>query len=222
VLAGAGDEVRRFEATRTVGATPAHHPIASRRPGGGGAEHEAPRGRRAVALAVVGALAMALVVGVVRGGAAPVTRPAPPPAPTTHGAPSSRPPPAAREPAAETRESSVASVPQPPAPARSRPKRPLAPGQAKSDRRAPSPVTEQAGPGEAVPVRGFLRIGGAAAENAQILVDGRPAGYAPARISLPVGSHQVELRRGGQTIASRTVTVGPEDTDRSPLGWMLP
>ena len=69
--------------------------------------------------------------------------------------------------------------------------------------------------------RGYLRVGGVGAQNAEIVVDGRVLNYAPALVPLSVGSHRVVLRREGQTLAQRDVTIGAHHTSRNAFRWIL-
>jgi hypothetical protein len=50
-------------------------------------------------------------------------------------------------------------------------------------------------------------------------VDGQPRGMAPKQVSLPVGKHQVAVRRSdGRLVGPVSVTVQASHTSRAPLG----
>jgi serine/threonine-protein kinase len=71
--------------------------------------------------------------------------------------------------------------------------------------------------------RGVLLIGGAGAHRAEIFVDGRSRGFAPKRLELPVGAHQIELRgEDGSRLARRSVELSTRHTRSSPERWILP
>jgi hypothetical protein len=77
---------------------------------------------------------------------------------------------------------------------------------------SPPPVAQEAN-GE-----GFLVIGGASVHQGEIFVDGRSKGFAPRRIVLPAGPHDVEVvRRDGTRVGPERVTVSIRHTRSAPL-----
>lgn len=65
---------------------------------------------------------------------------------------------------------------------------------------------------------GFLAVGGEAVFNAEVLVDGRPRGFAPRLLELPVGKHRIELiGKQGRRLAARELTLTTRHTQRAPL-----
>ena len=75
---------------------------------------------------------------------------------------------------------------------------------------APPPVTGT----------GVLTVGGEVFLRGEIFVDGAPRGFAPARLELSVGPHQVEVHdRAGVKHGPRELTVTRQHTESSPLTW---
>jgi Protein kinase domain/PEGA domain len=69
---------------------------------------------------------------------------------------------------------------------------------------------------------GTMLIGGAGAQRAALRVDGRAAGFAPKRLSLPVGEHTVELTPPGGAPQRHGITLRAEHTDSAPLRLLVP
>jgi serine/threonine-protein kinase len=82
----------------------------------------------------------------------------------------------------------------------------------------PVPTAEPAGEPAAT---GVIAIGGDGALRAEILVDGASHGFAPRRLVLPAGSHEVILVRPDGTRLSRRLQVGAAHTSSAPLRWTV-
>ncbi len=63
---------------------------------------------------------------------------------------------------------------------------------------------------------GALAIGGEGARRAEIFIGGRSYGFAPRRIELPFGEHEIVLRRDDQVIATRSVRIDASHTRSAP------
>jgi hypothetical protein len=61
-----------------------------------------------------------------------------------------------------------------------------------------------------------LSIGGAGAHRAEILIDGTSAGFAPKRLELDVGHHEIVLVTPSGTRITRTVELTARHTRSSP------
>lgn len=69
---------------------------------------------------------------------------------------------------------------------------------------------------------GILHIGGAKAVRAEIRVDGKPMGYAPKRLELRLGPHELVLVDGtGKSVATRHIEMTARHTASSPLRWIV-
>lgn len=70
--------------------------------------------------------------------------------------------------------------------------------------------------------RGVLLVGGAGAHRALIRVDGVAQGYAPRRLELSMGRHEVALvGANGEAVARRSVELTERHTRGSPLRFMV-
>jgi serine/threonine-protein kinase len=71
--------------------------------------------------------------------------------------------------------------------------------------------------------RGTLVVGGDGALRAEIRVDGKSVGYAPKRLELDAGRHQVALfRADGSPIASHSVEIATHHTQSAPARLIVP
>jgi serine/threonine-protein kinase len=72
------------------------------------------------------------------------------------------------------------------------------------------------------PATGIVKVSGSGALRSQILVDGRPRGYAPHDLELAVGDHNVELVAADGTRRARVLHVSARHTASAPLEWRVP
>jgi len=69
---------------------------------------------------------------------------------------------------------------------------------------------------------GVLLVGGEGAQRAEILVDGKSMGFAPKRVELPAGSHDVVLvRPDGSRVGPHRVEITARHTDLEPAKWIV-
>lgn len=69
---------------------------------------------------------------------------------------------------------------------------------------------------------GILAIGGAGAQRAEILVDGKSAGFAPKLLELPAGRHEVVLvTPSGARLGPHRVELKAQHTRSAPLRWTV-
>jgi hypothetical protein len=95
-------------------------------------------------------------------------------------------------------------------------RRPTTPPDTTAARRRPEPVDG------ITSGSGYLRIGGPGAARAEIVVDGRPMGFAPRLIELPVGTHDLELRAPDGRVVRHTVSIDTRNTRSSAAVWIVP
>mgnify|MGYP001286134256 CR=1 FL=1 len=110
-----------------------------------------------------------------------------------------------------------AETPPPPAPPPPAPAPPPVPEPSKP------PPPPAPGPRKPAPAQlGVLVIGGEAAQRAEILVDGTSMGFAPKRLEVPVGGHDVVLvRPDGQRVGPHRVEITVRHTDLEPARWLV-
>jgi len=85
----------------------------------------------------------------------------------------------------------------------------------------PTPVPRPEEQEGALAVDHFVLVAGPGAVGTLVYVDGTPRGGAPGNVRLSLGTHEIELRRDGETVATRTVEVGPSHTRTSPVRWYV-
>jgi hypothetical protein len=67
-----------------------------------------------------------------------------------------------------------------------------------------------------------LVIGGAGAQRAEILVDGASMGFAPKRVEVTAGAHDVVLvAPDGKRVGPHRVEVSARNTDLDPAKWIV-
>jgi hypothetical protein len=125
-----------------------------------------------------------------------------------------RPPPIAELPAEvvlEPRQPQPQPEPEPePAPVAEKPKPTVSKGRSQQPR-AKVPVGQ-----------GIVAVGGPKAQRAEILVDGHSEGYAPKRLELSCGTHELTLvTPGGERIGPHRVEVTQLHTELEPLKWIV-
>ena len=99
------------------------------------------------------------------------------------------------------------------------PARPRAHARRRRDARGSAAPDMQEAPapaGAAAPAMAVLAIGGAGAHRAEILIDGTSAGFAPKRLELDVGHHEIVLVTPSGTRITRTVELTARHTRSSP------
>ncbi len=135
----------------------------------------------------------------------------PPSTPPTTVVVTQPPEPKAVEPEPKAVEPEPAPAPPPaPAPAPVRKKTPVTP--------PVSPAKAEGAPAQL----GVLMIGGEGAQRAEILVDGSSVGYAPKRIEVTVGKHDVVLvKPDGQRVGPHHVEITARNTDLEPAKWLV-
>jgi hypothetical protein len=70
--------------------------------------------------------------------------------------------------------------------------------------------------------KGVLLIGGAGAARAEIKVDGKSLGFAPKRLELAAGAHQVELvSASGAKIGAKKIELTDRNTEADPYKWIV-
>jgi hypothetical protein len=72
------------------------------------------------------------------------------------------------------------------------------------------------------PATGYLQVVGEDLLRARVFVDGRPVGYVPNRIAVPLGHHRVEVERtDGTRLPAQDLDVTPYHTAAHPArpGW---
>ena len=69
---------------------------------------------------------------------------------------------------------------------------------------------------------GVLLIGGAGAQRCEIKVDGKSQGFAPKRLELEAGVHQVELvKPTGEKIGPKKIEINDRNTESDPYRWLV-
>ncbi|MBL8956280.1 MAG: serine/threonine protein kinase [Myxococcaceae bacterium] len=105
--------------------------------------------------------------------------------------------------------------PAPPPPPTPPPERAPAPVAAPARKKPPTAATAEM-------ARGTLVVGGEGAQRAEIFVDGASQGFAPKRLELVVGSHDVVLvKPDGTRVGPKRVDVTARNTDLAPLKWLV-
>ena len=83
-----------------------------------------------------------------------------------------------------------------------------------------NPLPRRAEADSGLAATGVFVIAGELFLRGEVLVDGVPRGFAPARLELPVGAHRVELiGRDGVKHGPKEITVSRQHTESSPLAW---
>lgn len=68
----------------------------------------------------------------------------------------------------------------------------------------------------------MLLIGGAGAQRCEIKVDGKSSGFAPKRLELEAGIHQVELLTpDGVKIGPKRIELNDRHTENDPYRWLV-
>jgi serine/threonine protein kinase len=206
----AGDDERAYTSRHAAHATTAREPVPNPgvEPAAATREPASQRSSRGFLLGIAAAFSLAgLATGYALWPAPKQVAPSPPPPIAAKPAP--RPAPAAIEPSVPSTQATEPATPDKP----SRASRPL---------RTPKPVTTSPGPEPAAEGRGTLVIGGARAHRAEIRIDGRPQGYAPKRLELPAGVHEVLLvQPDGTRVGPHTVQIEPRHTASAPAKWIV-
>lgn len=84
------------------------------------------------------------------------------------------------------------------------------------------PVPKPVAPAPKAEGSGVLMIGGAAAQRAEILVDGASMGFAPKRLELGVGAHEIVLvTPDGRRLGPHKVDISVRHTDLDPARWLV-
>jgi len=84
------------------------------------------------------------------------------------------------------------------------------------------PKTVETAPPVAPAGIGTLVIGGDGALRAEIRIDGRAVGFAPRRVELSTGNHEVVLvRPDGTLLGPRNVRIAPQHTESAPAKWIV-
>ncbi|MBK7865276.1 MAG: serine/threonine protein kinase [Archangiaceae bacterium] len=87
---------------------------------------------------------------------------------------------------------------------------------------APPPGRPRAASAKEPKALGVLVVGGAAAQRAEILVDGKSLGFAPKRVELTVGAHEVVLvTPSGQRLGPKKVELTARHTDLDPARLLV-
>jgi serine/threonine protein kinase len=90
-----------------------------------------------------------------------------------------------------------------------------APAVKKRDAPRPAPAAAPVG-------QGIVAVGGPKAQRAEILVDGKSEGYAPKRLELSTGPHEIMLLApSGERIGPHRVDVTLLNTELEPLKWIV-
>jgi hypothetical protein len=69
---------------------------------------------------------------------------------------------------------------------------------------------------------GWLTIGGEGALRAEIHIDRQMKGYAPQRISVSVGTHDVKLVLPDGSVREKRIEIRPTHTPSAPAEWKVP